>query len=71
MLHMATQQPSRVEAMVLLAPGSYFGQHARAMMRELTPDNDFWDWDLLREEHVRGDDQILALINQCEDFADT
>ena len=37
LLHVATQQPSRVEAMVLVSAAPYFPEQARAIMRQATP----------------------------------
>ena len=71
LLHMATQRPARLDAMVLISGTSYFGEQARARFAELTPDSDSWDWTGLRQQHVRGDDQIRALISQCNNFADS
>jgi pimeloyl-ACP methyl ester carboxylesterase len=39
LLHMATQQPARVEAMVLVSATPYFPEQARAIMRQVNPDN--------------------------------
>jgi pimeloyl-ACP methyl ester carboxylesterase len=39
LLHLATQQPARVEAMVLLSAAPYFPEQARAIMRQSRPDN--------------------------------
>src|SRR5262249_45989150 len=39
LLHMATQQPERVEAMVLVSATPYFPKEARAIMGTVTPDN--------------------------------
>jgi len=43
---MATQQPARIDAMVLVSAAYYFPEPARAIMRQ---------------RHVHGDDQIRAL----------
>ena len=64
LIHMATQQPARVEAMILIGASSYWTEQARDVMREITVDSDFWDWEKLRQRHVHGDDQIRLLINQ-------
>ncbi|HEY3148113.1 MAG TPA: alpha/beta fold hydrolase [Dongiaceae bacterium] len=37
LLHMATQQPNRIEAMVLVGATSYFPEQARAIMRKTSP----------------------------------
>ncbi len=69
LIHMATQQPSRVEAMVLIGASSYFPEQARAIMRSvtvetLTPDA----YERQRRIHKRGDQQIRDLRQQFHDF---
>ena len=39
LIHMATQQPERIEAMVLIGATSHFPEQARAIMRKAIPDN--------------------------------
>lgn len=72
LLHMATQQPDRVEAMVLIGATAYFGAETRALQRKrtvesLTPD----EWGTLRQHHHHGDEQIRGLVNQFHGFADS
>ena len=72
LIHMATQQPDRVERMVLIGATSYFPEQARAIMRRvsadsLTPEQ----WARNRERHVHGDDQIRALFTQFNGFKDS
>jgi pimeloyl-ACP methyl ester carboxylesterase len=72
LLHMATQQPKRVESMVLIAATIYFPEEARAIQRGATVEG--WtteDWEKHRQRHQHGDEQIRALINQFRDFADS
>jgi len=62
LLHMATQQPARIEAMVLVGGTDQIGSEARALLRDpdcekLTPE----EWKTMREFHKHGDEQILAL----------
>ncbi len=71
LLHTATQQRSRVQNMVVVAGSSYFPQECRAIMRELTPDSPAWDWDVLRQRHVYGDEQIRDLLTQFHNFKDS
>lgn len=71
LIHMATQQPSRVEALVLIGATSYFSEQARKLMAEatvesITPEQ----WALRRQVHVRGDEQIRALQEQFRAFKD-
>jgi pimeloyl-ACP methyl ester carboxylesterase len=69
LIHMATQQPSRVEAMALIGATIYFPEQARAIMRKatvesLTPQV----YERRREIHKHGDEQIRALQQQFHDF---
>jgi pimeloyl-ACP methyl ester carboxylesterase len=66
LLHMATQQPGRVEAMVLVSTAPYFPEQARAIMRQMTPESHSEaEWAMMRRRHVHGDDQIRALWTQA------
>jgi pimeloyl-ACP methyl ester carboxylesterase len=72
LIHMATQQPSRVEAMVLIGATIYFPEQARAIMRKatveaLTPQ----EYDRRRQIHKLGDEQIRMLQQQFHDFKDS
>jgi hypothetical protein len=65
LLHMATLQPERVEAMVLVSATSHFPEQARAIMRgasfeTMPPDVR----EMYRECARRGDTQIRQLIGQ-------
>ena len=42
LLHMATQQPTRVEAMVVVGAEIYYASHTRAIYRSLTADSPAW-----------------------------
>ena len=54
LLHMATMQPDRIEAMIVVSATMYFPEQARAIMRQIpSPDNHkhgdlqttkLWDW---------------------------
>lgn len=63
LLHMATQQPERIDAMVLVSATMYFPEQARRIMEQvpaaadLSPD----EWETMRKRHKLGDDQIVAL----------
>jgi pimeloyl-ACP methyl ester carboxylesterase len=72
LLHMATQQPDRIEAMVLVSATPYFPAQARAAMAQLTVDafSDA-DWDFQRKRHVHGDDQIRMLHEQMRGLKDS
>jgi len=72
LLHMATQQPARVEAMVLVSPAHYFPAEARAAMALITVESRTeQDWQMLREWHKHGDDQIRALLEQGNALKDS
>jgi pimeloyl-ACP methyl ester carboxylesterase len=72
LLHLATQQPSRVEAMVLASAAPYFPPQARAIMSQLRPDNrSDQEWELMRQWHQHGDEQIRALWAQGNAFKDS
>lgn len=74
LLHMATQQPSRIEAMVLVSATPYFPEQARAIMREVTPENHTAaEWQQMRQWHKHGDEQIRKLwmlLNGLKDSYD-
>jgi pimeloyl-ACP methyl ester carboxylesterase len=72
LLHMATQQRDRVEAMVLIGATSYFPEEARAMMREAAKDTLA---PMFRQMYgrcaTRGDPQISQLAAQFGRFKDS
>ena len=62
LLHMATIQPSRVDAMVLVSATTHFPEQARAVMRQVSvDDHPPREWDVMRKRHKLGDDQIVTL----------
>jgi len=72
LLHMATQQPRRVEALILIAATTYFPEQARVIMRSRNPDSlSEKDLERLRREHRHGDEQIRSLIRQFNNFKDS
>lgn len=72
LLHMATRQPSRVEAMVLVSGASYYPAQARAFMRQFTVESHTDEqWRIMRQRHRHGDRQILALWAQAHGFKDS
>ncbi|CDM65163.1 alpha/beta fold hydrolase [Pyrinomonas methylaliphatogenes] len=72
LLHMATQQPSRVEAMVLIGATSYFPEPARQIMRRSTVESmTAQEWERARRIHKYGDDQIRMLREQFHRFKDS
>jgi pimeloyl-ACP methyl ester carboxylesterase len=72
LLHMGTQQPDRVDAMVLVSATPYFPAQVRAAMAQLTVDS-FSDaeWAAQRRRHVHGDDQIRMLYDQMRGLKDS
>ena len=69
LLHMATSQPGRIDAMVLISATSHFPAQARAIMRRASfatmppPVQEMY-----RECAKRGDEQIRQLITQFNAF---
>jgi pimeloyl-ACP methyl ester carboxylesterase len=71
LLHMATQQPSRIDALVHVSGTPRFPETARAIMRSMTEDaRSEAEWTEMRNRHVHGDDQIRALWRHAREFAD-
>jgi pimeloyl-ACP methyl ester carboxylesterase len=73
LLHMATMEPDRIEAMVLVSATMYFPEQARAIMRKVpTPENQPEDaWAAMRKSHKLGDQQIAALWNWTREMKDS
>jgi pimeloyl-ACP methyl ester carboxylesterase len=71
LLHMATQQPSRLQAMVHVSGTPRFPDQARAIMRTMTAETrSEAEWAEMRGRHQHGDDQIRALWKYVRGFAD-
>lgn len=72
LLHMATSQPDRIDAMVLIGATTYFPAQARAIMLKSTPET-LTEQQLarMREIHKHGDDQIRMLRRQFYAFKDS
>jgi len=72
LLHMATLQPERFEALVLVSATMYFPQQARQLMRQTPIENmPPEEWRVMRERHKLGDEQITALWEQQRAFKDS
>jgi len=72
LLHAATQQPARIEAMVLVSATPYFPEQARALMRQLTPETrSEAEWQQMRQWHKHGDEQIRQLWRQMNALKDS
>ena len=71
LLHMATSQPERVEAMVLIGATSYYPEEGRKTQRDWTSENlDEEGWARMHRRHHYGDEQIRMLYSQFRGFAD-
>lgn len=65
LLHMATNQPKRIDAMVLISATSHFPDQARAIMRRASFEKmPRQVQDMYRECAARGDEQIRQLVGQ-------
>jgi pimeloyl-ACP methyl ester carboxylesterase len=71
LLHMATRQPERVKAMVLVSATPYFPAQARPIMRQYADSLPKAHWEILRRSHPGGDEQIKALLSSTASFADS
>jgi len=71
LLHMATMQPERIKAMVLVSATPYFPAQARSIMRQYANSVTEQQWEFLRRRHPGGDEQIQAILASTEAFADS
>ncbi len=72
LLHLATMQPDRVKAMVLVSAASYFPEQARRVMRQYTIDVlPEAERENMRRRHPRGEPQIETLLAQGRAFAES
>jgi pimeloyl-ACP methyl ester carboxylesterase len=71
LLHVATRQPGRIKAMVLVSATSYFPVQARPIMRSYADSLPEEQWNILRRRHPGGDPQIQALLASTKAFADS
>jgi pimeloyl-ACP methyl ester carboxylesterase len=73
LLHMATLQPNRIEAMVVVSATMYFPEQARAIMRQVpAPGNQpTEERERMRGSHQRGDEQITNLWRWTRDMQDS
>jgi pimeloyl-ACP methyl ester carboxylesterase len=70
LLHMATERPDRIEAMVLASATPHFPPQVRPIMASMTADTlAEAEWTALRQRHVHGDDQIRLLYEMVRGFA--
>lgn len=73
LLHIATMQPDRIEAMILVSATMYFPEQARAIMRQVpSPDKQpLQEWERMRRSHKRGDEQITHLWDWTRGLQDS
>src|SRR5262245_11037411 len=72
LLHMATRQADRLEAMVLVSATPYYPAPARAIMAAMSDEGrSAEEWATMRARHAHGDDQIRALWRQANAFKDS
>ena len=73
LLHVATLEPERISAMVLVSAAMYFPEQARAIMRQVSPASEQPPdaWETMRKRHKHGDDQITALWEWAHGMKDS
>jgi len=73
LLHIATLQPDRIEAMVLVSATMYFPEQARAIMAQvpLSANQPPAEWEIMRKRHKHGDPQIVALWDWARGMRDS
>jgi pimeloyl-ACP methyl ester carboxylesterase len=73
LLHIATMQPDRIEAMILVSATMYFPEQTRAIMRQVpSPDKQpIQEWERMRRSHKRGDEQITHLWDWTRGLQDS
>jgi pimeloyl-ACP methyl ester carboxylesterase len=71
LLHMATMQPERIKAMVLVSSTPYFPTQARPIMHRYADNIPEQQWEVLRRRHPGGDEQIRAILASTTAFADS
>lgn len=69
LLHMATRQPARLQAMVLVSATPYFPAQARPIMRQYAENLPAAQWEVLRRRHPGGEAQIRAILASTQAFA--
>jgi pimeloyl-ACP methyl ester carboxylesterase len=72
LLHLATLEPERMDAMVLVSAAMYFPELARAVIGQVSlKDHPASGWETMRQPHRLGDDQIVALREWQRGMADS
>ena len=73
LLHVATLQPERIEAMVVVSATMYFPEQTRAIMRQIPPADKQppQEWERMRKSHKFGDRQITSLWDWTREMQDS
>jgi pimeloyl-ACP methyl ester carboxylesterase len=72
LLHIATMKPDRIQAMVVVSAAMYFPEQARAVMRQVSVENQSAkEWETMRKRHKLGDEQIKAIWEWSRGMADS
>jgi pimeloyl-ACP methyl ester carboxylesterase len=75
LLHMATQQPHRIEAMSIWGATPYLTEQCRENQRSVSFEEvqrDSPEWlDIIRQQHLGGDDQIRGLVQNYRTMGET
>ena len=73
LLHMATMEPERIDAMVIVSATPYFPEQARKIMGAVpAPDGQpASEWETMRKRHHLGDGQIRALWQWTRSLKDS
>jgi pimeloyl-ACP methyl ester carboxylesterase len=73
LLHMATLQPERIEAMALVSATMHFPEQARALMAQVpqAADQPPQEWEIMRKRHKHGNEQIVALWDWARGMKDS
>jgi len=73
LLHMATMQPDRFKAMIVISATMQFPEQARAIMRQVpAPDKQPpEEWERMRRSHKHGDQQITKLWDWTRSLQDS
>jgi pimeloyl-ACP methyl ester carboxylesterase len=72
LLHMATGQPDRLEAMILIGSGTYLSSDCRETLSKIDPENTpETSWAHYRGIHRNGDGQIRSLLEITRGLKDS
>ncbi len=70
--HLATLEPERIQAMIVVSSTMYFPEQARAIMRQVPVENQSeTEWETMRKRHLHGDEQITAIWQWLRGMADS